>query len=305
MKETFGATAGVTAYGKFVENNGIHEWNNNGITLSDFCIKGTVSNLTLAGCVSLFENDAVYGKGFRGSVSLGVSKLAQDGSPSKMKFTAEALFGAKDDYRYWYAMGGATFSPAIPLAGPLEMNAIYAGAYHHMRPRVLGALGSALSYEPTESIQLGFKAVMGLVAAKKAFTGQAGVEIIFNQNWGLNSVGLFGEGVFTGTVSASIPGANKLKTMVLNTGKVLTGDVFTQEMLEQKAKQEFGATEGNALGSIQGRVALLMDFEHHTFHGDAEVFVNAAGVLRGIGANNRAGWMVMHFDENEWYCHLG
>ncbi|RCR70243.1 hypothetical protein DUE52_07720 [Larkinella punicea] len=305
MKETFGATAGVTAYGKFVENNGIHEWNNNGITLSDFCIKGTVSNLTLAGCVSLFENDAVYGKGFRGSVSLGVSKLAQDGSSNKMKFTAEALFGAKDDYRYWYAMGGTTFNPTILLAGPLEMNAIYAGAYHHMRPRVLGAFGSALSYEPTESIQLGFKAVMGLVAAKKAFTGQAGVEIIFNQNWGLNSVGLFGEGVFTGTVSVNIPGANKLKTMVLNTGKVLAGDVFTQEMLEKKAKQEFGATEGNALGSIQGRVALLMDFEHHTFHGDAEVFVNAGGLLRGTGANNRAGWMVMHFDENEWYCHLG
>ncbi|MGM9507901.1 hypothetical protein ACS5NO_09245 [Larkinella sp. GY13] len=305
MKETFGATAGVTAYGKFVENNGIHEWNNNGITLSDFCIKGTVSNLTLAGCVSLFENDAVYGKGFRGSVSLGVSKLAQDGSSNKMKFTAEALFGAKEAYRYWYAMGGTTFSPAIPLAGPLEMNAIYAGAYHHMRPQVLGAMGSALSYEPTESIQLGFKAVMGLVAAKKAFTGQAGVEIIFNQNWGLNSVGFFGEGVFTGTVSVNIPGANKLKTMVLNTGKVLTGEVFSQEMLEKKAKQEFGATEGNALGSIQGRVALLLDFEHHTFHGDAEVFVNAGGLLRGTGANNRAGWMVMHFDENEWYCHLG
>lgn len=308
MKDAFGATAGVKAYGKFVENNGIHEWKNNGIALSDFCIKGTVSNLTLAGCVSLFENDFVYGKGFRGSISLGVGKLDKDGGSNKMKFTAEALFGAKEEYRYWYVMGGTTFNPAIPLAGPLEVNSIYAGAYHHMRPRVLGAFGSGLSYEPTESIQLGFKAVMGLVAAKKAFTGQAGVELIFNQNWGLNSVGFFGEGTFTGTVSVSIPsipGANKLKTMVLNTGKVLVGDFFTQEMLEKKAKQEFGATDGNALGSIQGRVALLMDFEHHTFHGDAEVFVNAGGLLRGTGANNRAGWMVMHFDENEWYCHLG
>lgn len=308
MKDAFGATAGVKAYGKFVENNGIHEWNNNGISLSDFCINGTVTNFTLAGCVSLFENDAVYGKGFRGSVSLGVSKLARDGGPGKIKFTAEALFGAKEEYRYWYVMGGATFSPAIPLAGPLAANSIYAGAYHHMRPRVLGAFGSALSYEPTESIQLGFKAVVGLVAAKNAFTGQAGVEIIFNQNWGLNSVGFFGEGTFTGTVAVSIPGipgANKLRTMVANTGKVLVGAVFTQETLEKKAKQEFGSTDGNALGSIQGRVALLMDFAHHTFHGDAEVFVNAGGLLRGTGANNRAGWMVMHFDENEWYCHLG
>jgi hypothetical protein len=305
MKETFGATAGLHAYGKFVENNGLHEWQNNGISLSDFCIKGTVSNLTLAGCVGLFENDPIYGKGFRGNLSLKIDKLAKDGSANKLQFSAAALFGAKEEYRYWFVSGSAGFSPAIPLAGPLEMNSMYVGAYHHMRPKVTGSFFGILTYEPTETIQLGFKAVMGLVAAKKAFTGQAGLEIIFNQNWGLNSIGLFGEGTFTGKTAASPSDSVKYKTVVANSGKVPASGEFTQNQLEQKAKQEFVAKDGNQLGGIQGRVALLMDFEHHTFHGDADVSVNVSGVLRGTGSNNRAGWMVMHFDEHEWYCHLG
>ena len=55
-----------------------------------------------------------------------------------------------------------------------------------------------------------------------------------------------------------------------------------------------------------GSVKLHFDNVNDVFHGNLEIYVNVAGgIVRGVGAGNKAGWAVLHFEKNDWYVHIG
>ncbi|MBX9783443.1 MAG: hypothetical protein K2X48_09135 [Chitinophagaceae bacterium] len=48
------------------------------------------------------------------------------------------------------------------------------------------------------------------------------------------------------------------------------------------------------------------DFERRVFHANFDLYINTpGGVIQGVGAGGRAGWAVLHADQNTWYMHMG
>lgn len=299
MEGAFGGEGDFSVEGRMVETDGIQEWKFERVRLSEICIHGsTKGGFELKGCAAFFENDPIYGNGFRGGVDFSMKK------PVEVKVNITAQFGAKSTYRYWYVAGGATLPVKIPIAGPLKINYLFAAAYHHMKPTPL-LLGS-VQYVPNDSISIGFKAVAGLEAIdKKTFEGMAGFEMTFNRSGGINSIGFYGEGVLAGGFLKEQSGAARFGTMVKNEKAVASGEVTSMKELQSKATNVYKAGTDVGRGAILARIALLYDFTNNTLDGNAEAFVNIAGKVRGSGPNGLAGRVVMHFDPNEWYVHVG
>lgn len=307
MKDVFSGETSLTLFGKMETQDGIQKWSFDKIGKPiGLCVQGSVSTFTLAGCVETLENDPVYGDCFKGNISLSLS------DPSKIKLDGQiqAIFGTKADYRYWFVAGGAGFSPGIPVAGPLKINYLYAAAYHHMKPTRLSGDSSPVVYQPDSDFSLGFKAVAGLEAVREdVFRGSAGLEMTFSKSNGLNSVGFFGEGEMAGKTTPEsepargIRAATKFSTIVSNSQNQPQQETFTKQDLDRKALTEFKYAQYGY--NINGRLALLYDRPNSTLHGDAEVYVNIGGFITGTGPNGRAGSMVLHFDPQEWYVHVG
>lgn len=301
------------------------KWKFDGIELTSLGVRGTVGPLTLSGSVERYDDDPVLGTGFLGCLSLDIK--TKQGGESKLKVAVRAQFGrAPEGYRYWSTEGLAQFSPGIPIMPSISINAFGGGAYHHMKQVSApsgSSCGSVLSagigYEPTQDIKLGFKAVVGIKGIGGAFSGTAGFEMVFNNNWGINSVGFFGEGQIAVPVDA-LAGlskiSNKMQTVVQNAGGQqanMYGDVadavgFSSSNLREKANKEYQYDPKSAdnANTISFDLAFLMDFENDMFHGDANVYVNLTTAnLVGIGPKGKAGWMSIHFSKEKWYIHVG
>lgn len=338
MKGGFNIDGGISIKGKLnMDTQAGHQWEFDGIGITVSCLDADIGPFRMKGCIRPFENNPCLpqGKGYEASIALYI----KDPSTQKTmaKIDAMGIFGNNpaegDEGRFWFVDAMGTF-PAVPLGGPLSMNALGGGAYHHMVPTKdrCDASLSKLKYVYNKNIALGFKAVVGLeTSGKKFLEGTAGFEIVINRNFGVNSIGFFGEA----TVASSFPFAkitgianeieakkkmisDKLKNIVPLSNainSVVSQDTLAREIsqndLTNKAKTIYAAnvsaTEKNALsGTIRGKVGILFDFENGIFHGDAELFFNVAGgVIKGIGPNDRAGWLAIHFEQKKWYLHIG
>ncbi len=104
----FSATTGVIVLGNIVEEKetvsngkGTYEkthtrWKFDRVKVSDIAITAKTTAFQLQGMIALFEDHPIYGNGFKGKLSLTLPAL-----PTPI--VAHAIFGAKDDYRYWHA----------------------------------------------------------------------------------------------------------------------------------------------------------------------------------------------------------
>lgn len=305
METGFGGEATVSVKGKRQPSG---EWDADGVSMTGISINGTMGNFKLTGSVILYDNDPDYGNGFGGAISL---------ASTSPQFTveAEAKFGNKpqDGYRYWYVSGVSTFSPGIPIAGPLQISGISAGVFHNMRPQNLATAAKTV-YIPDKTISLGFKAYVNLsLQNSTAFKGEAGFEMVFNKNGGINNLGFFGEGELVASQQSILGYVMTKPILKANYDKMISkvnSNSFTKTLTQQdllaKANKEIKDSTGvNAQGRVAFRFGLLMDFENKTLHGDAEIFANLANVVTGVGNNYRAGWLVMHFDTTKWYIHAG
>ncbi|GAB2560259.1 hypothetical protein [Spirosoma areae] len=295
MEGSFGAQAGFTVLGA-IETGSVHRWSFKRVKLSEICVGGTTSTFSLKGCVEIFENDARYGTGFRGSIDFGMTK------PAKVQVNVAAMFGTRD-YRYWYVSGGASV-PNIPLVGPLQINYLYAGAYYHMKP----VPSPTVAYEPDNSFGLGFKGGMGLVAVSNdLFEGSAGFEMLFNKSGGLNSVGLYGDCAFTAgrkdkTDNASFFAA---KQSILYSQPYKTAQTFDNAELDRKAKVEYQAASNASKAPLYARLALLYDNQNRIFKGTSDAYVNIDNIVYGGGPGNRMGLIDLYFSPDQWHIYIG
>lgn len=236
------------------------------------------------GEIEFKEGDATYGDGFRGLVSA----LFVD----KFKFESVAVFGRVNSFRYFMVDAFATMEPGIP-AGPFIVNGFGGGLYYRMRQQTTqestgSDFGKNLAqqiYLPDNNVSLGIKAAIGAgIVNKKIIDAKVSLEVIFNNNGGINQVGFHGE------------------ASVISPSDLLSSEQLKQ-MSEKMAKGEKQKVSSNEM--MRATVDLLLDFERDVFHAEMELYLNVAGVLKGRGANNRAGWGVMHIDPDKWYLHLG
>jgi hypothetical protein len=297
-EEGFGGTAGLIVWGKRGEETTTGpegqvttaetgSWKFDKIELTAIGVNFKKAGvIEIAGMIRFFDEDPIYGDGFKGSVS---------GKIQVISLKIEALFGRTPEYRYWYADALVEFESGIPLAPGISAYGFGGGYYSKMKQSTdgsgspLGTNASGITYVPDENT-IGIKAIVkfGATPSQAPYNGDVMLEVMLNRHGGINSVTFSGNIV---VMSPPIPGgAEKIKEMA---GSAIAGKGIDKLM---QALQ----------GQVSASVKILFDNVNDVFHANMEMYINVAGgIVKGVGQNNRAGWAVMHFAKDEWYMLVG
>lgn len=148
------------------------------VTLKTLQLNADMSAFNFAGRLDLMKNDPVYGNGFRAKVDLTV-KVGK-----KFTLAAEAIFGNKSDYSYFYVDANVAIPPT-PLVGPLTLHGFGGGIYFNME-QTLSADGKSNKYIPKKET-FGFMARVEVGLANRAtFDAVGELQFQFRGNWELD-----------------------------------------------------------------------------------------------------------------------
>jgi hypothetical protein len=105
---------------------GVKLYSNKTINVNDIAVNIKQSGLIASGSIKWFDNDAVYGNGFKATLGMRIAEL----------FSANGLFriGQKEDIFYWMAkasVGGGSGIPLSPI--PISLYSVGGGIAYHMK----------------------------------------------------------------------------------------------------------------------------------------------------------------------------
>ena len=295
-------------------------------------IQGDVSAFSLAGEIELYDEQKgnFRQKGFRGNLNLKIKSIGDKG----LDICADAEFGSAlqaggEPDNYFYVAGSVkNLSVPIPIGGPIAIDGFAGGIYSRMKPVVGGGLktkcGTGLSYAYSDKVSFGFKAGVNLAIAspggiipKGAIDGYAGFEMVFSENGGLASAGLFAQAQLLALVDNDLvdkanEGSVKKAEARGDFDRVPEKLAFQQAGVESKLVPTPGAEtifDTPMDAPLAARLGIVMDLKNGSFHGEANLFVNI-GYLHGQGGSNpseknMAGRLVIHAGKDLWYIHFG
>jgi hypothetical protein len=280
-----GGSLGGSATVGIVSDISGKDWKFKKLEVSAIDVKaGKEGAFKFSGSLVLFEDDPVYGKGFKGSVEAFFAETFNLG--------ATALFGRVDGYRY-FSVDAFMYSSTGIAAPPFIVNGFGGGLSYKMRQQVpgsavtseIGKTGTGLYYVPDNNVSLGLTAgIKAGIVNENVVQGEINFGIVFNKHGGINQISFTGEAALISPV-----------------GEVSEDQI--KEISNQAASGKQQKTETSE--PMRGRVSMLMDFEERIFHTEIEVYLNIAGAIKGVGPNNRAGWGVLHIEPSKWYLHIG
>lgn len=305
MKDQFNGRTKFNIVGKFAENEGIQKWKFDHLKFEEIKIDANLGGAKFKGSITIMENDPVYGKGFKGSLAAEFT--------GGIAVEANAIFGKKDDFRYWY-VDALVEGLNIP-AGAITFKGFAGGAYYRMKKEGFSSkfVASGSNYVPDIGSGLGVKAMIKFsgTASADAFWGGAGFEIAFNNSNGINRISIYGEGHVMQPFE--LPGGDALKEAL----KTVTENesLMTQIALEalktsdlaKAAEQLYPNNVKQSMG-INAFAAIEYDFRSSTLHGSFDLYIDTpGGFITGNDPKekNRAGWAVLHFAPNKWYVRMG
>ncbi|MFL5743697.1 MAG: hypothetical protein ACJ751_03480 [Niastella sp.] len=283
----FSATTGVMVLGNVVEEketvtNGkityekTHtRWKFDRVKVNEIAITAKTTAFQMEGTIALFEDHPIYGNGFKGRLSLKLPALP-------MPIVAHAIFGAKDDYKYWHA---DAFVPIrIPIATGFSIRRLLGGLSYHMeRPPTpdqysvpdsdttgMDNADGLLSYVPNKEAGMGFLAGATIATDPTAavFNADVMLEIMFSTEGGLRYVQFDGTGQFFANLAQHKP--------------------------DEAAKAPITAV-----------VYIRYDNTNSTFHASIKTYIDLFGLVKGTGPNNLAVEAVMHFEPGAWWMYVG
>lgn len=336
LDTTFGGKAGFNIVGHFDEDEADEadfvEFDC--FKLTSMCIKTNFSAFALDAGFKMYNNGTE--KGFEGQMVLEIKKPG-------ITICAAGRFSKKPNgTSFWYIDGGVDGLDVT--VGAIKLTSIQGGLFRRMEqvasgttksddgldcakctiPSGKGSVGAdGVSYAYNPGVSLGFRAAVGIAdpsPSGNALKGVAGFEIILNANWGLRSISIFGQGEFSPKDPKNIPKIGvgltaSLTKIVSKADKMITDSGIGKQLTESDliAKATTALSDGkpkaqpNKINFDFGfKLDIDKDKDQTIFHGTANVYADLVnGTLRGIGANGRAGWMVMHFEKNNWYIHVG
>lgn len=271
------------------------KWELDRITVNNIAISCHTNAFRLDGIIAIYENDPVYGNGFKGGITLGIN--AYD-------FGATIYFGTRaisttnsNTFRYFGVVAfGKGFN--LPCPAPFYITGIMGGFAYKMANgnynpdfseiNAPGAAVSGIGYEsgtisaainfipdPTMGIlfRAGISFKVGAMSAEESpTTGDATLEIAFNAGGGLSYIR------FQGAV------------------------YFMNDATSTQARSK--GTTADTSQKNYGTLAIVYDHTNRCFHAVIEGYLNLS-VIRGSGTNGRLGQVVIHIDPNNWYVYLG
>ena len=270
-------------------------WQLDRISVNNIAISCHTNAFRLDGTIAVYENDPVYGDGFKGGITLGIKDY---------DFGATIYFGTKaissgstNTFRYFGVVAfGKGFNLACPA--PFFITGIMGGFAYKMRNgsfnpdfsqlNAPGAAVSGVGYEssavsanvnfiPDPTFGILFKAginfKVGTMPAEDApVTGDAMLEVAFSSSGSLNYIRFQGAAYFMNDETAKNARA-----------KGVAADISQKNY---------------------GTLAIMYDHTNKCFHAVIDGYLNA-GVIRGNGPNNKLGQVVIHIDPANWYVYLG
>ncbi len=249
-----------------------------GAEINEVAINASMSAFHVSGNLIMFDQDPIYGKGFRGNITVDIQPLSIAGE-------AQMLVGNVDNLRYWNFDLLLIQSGGVPITPNFSLYGIGGGAFRHMdmkydhAPNAIGTFSSGNTYIPDAAIGFGFRANILLGHPNiQAFNAYSSLEMAFRKNGGLSRI------TFTGI-------AHLLQQ---------NPDISVE------AIQSMNTSANNTNSAISGSLFMEMNIENREFHANIDAIVNVAGgIIRGIGPGGYAGRMVMHFDPQQWYIYVG
>jgi hypothetical protein len=257
------------------------------------------------------------GDGFSGDIKMAAKLMG-----TEISVEAKGAFGSKDGDRYWYVNALAS-GFKIPV-GTITITGLGGGASYAMRKDTKGSIDATVmpmrsNYIPDFNMGVGFNAMLTFSIGTGALAKAEGsFEMMFNRTGGLNYIGVFGNCTFMPgpkllakfNDAARLAGDMQKKMTDITNKAGIDADSFGKlgDKFLDKAKSYYPEEDNSEKdnGVVSAFVGITYDFENHVLHANLELYVNVAGgIIRGRGANNRAGWAVMHFAPDEWYVHLG
>lgn len=287
----------------------------------DLQIGAIAVNSTIAGALRLqgkldwHRNDAVYGNGFAGDVTLGISfgDKASSSTQPGVSIHARAAFGRKDNFRYWYADGMAIFRPGVPIVGAMTLNGFGGALTFGVRPEGRDPSGGHFTqarYIPDASQGLGFKASTVFEVAKAAH-GEAAFEMGFTKTGGLAYMGFYGYGEFPnkGGAGTSVSQEQLAQRYAQNQEQRKNATLPDEPGISDFVKLAQSTTSiPNSIkeSGLSGTIGIQMDFQNKSLHASTRLYINTpGGFIRGAEGGGEAGWGILHIAPNEWYLHLG
>jgi len=303
LSEIFGGFTNLKLYGDYPN------WKFKEVAVEKVDVKFESSGYSLTGGVWFKNGDQFYGDGFRGDIKLTLIE--------KFTFDAVGVFGKKDGYRYFLADAFYEMNPPAGILVPPALNfyGFGGGLYRRMQQSMkmpqeaaagadleFGRALSGISYIPKKEVGLGVMATTKFASSgsPNLFNAKVGFEMQFNDKGGLNFVQLRGDAAFVDNSSKW----GKLNDNIIQRMDKLEKAGITGPEKATKSDLEKMLPENKVSGFLTASLKIEYDVINKTFAADLVTYLNA-GLITGVGPNDRLGWASAYFSPDKWYTYLG
>ena len=297
--EGVNATGGLGIVGKLEIVNERQKWVYDRIDPKSFCLNGSFPGVEkIEGCLNWYDNDSIYGSGFKGSASVKFKGIG-------IGLSAVAQFGDLQDYKYFFVDAMVSLGNGIPC-GPFSFTGFGGGISHHMDssfdpaqayyngesvPSGIGQSFSGTTYFPDPSVGLAFKgmAMFSLASSEELFNGVLELGMSFNSSTdggGLRDIRFKGLGTF---LNVPMPfGAE-------------AGGILSAVPNETEGKDASPSAATSA--PLMAWVYFVFNFNEPSFDGSMGIFMDA-GVIKGLD-NGKIIDAKLHFSPESWLIQIG
>jgi len=313
INEKFSGEAGLSIHSEIKKVNGKTSFQLKDIGIDSIKINAELTKIHLIGALYFFKNDPVYGKGINGSLTMSIEMSG--GSP--LIVSAGALFGSVNGMRYWNADASVS-GFTLPL-GYINITGFAGGAFYHLKKvssaPSIGRSQSGQCFVPDPTAGLGLMAgVQFNVMRENVVQANAMFQICFNTEGGLRSITFMASGQFFSPAAGAT--TNAMNDMVLNFNKKFnteTSDASKNDMAVLDKFKLTGNSEvrnilnsGNGLPpSFKANIIIDYNFDDDIFKANMQVYVNAAGILKGVNAEDLAGEGEVYISKSKWHVFVG
>lgn len=309
------ADGSLAVVGKYVRDiNGARSWEYDRLVFNGAELIINLPQFYAKGCLNIFEEDPVYGKGFNAALKAEIigEELSEPENKGKFRLDMMAIFGSTDGYRYFLVdgfIGGEAWRIPIPPT-PLYFSGFGGGVFHHMAPvgynsEVVGEVSagdcteraqslSGLIYEPTQRTKLGLKFSTSIVSDADLLKGLLTCIIRFDQNYSLQNI------TFWGSVDIMLKSKKADLSLLPDEDIAANAEKATQTTTQNKAEAEQEMRQ--SADGIKGVIGLSLDFEEgFSFHGYVDASIKVGEVLTGNATID----LLVDPGENKWHYYLG
>ena len=291
--------AGLKIIGKL--NNGeFKTYKFHKVDIDEIRIDVEKSGFSLKGGVRVFEDDSIYGKGFKGDLELELKRI-------DLKGMAKAMF-AKKEFNYWFVDFQIDNNGS---KGKFGLERVEGGLSYRMKRvdnNMMANINTSV-FEPDISSGLSFRAgAKAKFGSSTSFKAKVFLEMQYNSNGGLNRIYFLGEGAMMSD-NGSTDG--DLKSTWASYNNIFSGSDATemnqylaQGNLLQISKRRHPISEVAKEGKVGLFISIEKDFVNDSFDGLFELYLKLDG-FKGAGENNKFGMVHMYSSPSKSYLHVG